>query len=51
VLPGLLNFLLHMHTASLDIQSFISLLITEVLRWRRIPEELRTQVSDYQERG
>jgi hypothetical protein len=36
-----------MYTASLDVQSFISPFITEVLGWRRIPEELRTQLSEY----
>jgi hypothetical protein len=33
-----------MYTASLDVQSFISPFITEVLGWRRTPEELRTQI-------
>jgi hypothetical protein len=33
-----------MHTASLDVQGFISPFISEVLVWRRIPEELRTQL-------
>jgi hypothetical protein len=40
-----------MHRAFLDVQSFISLFIIEVLGWRRIPEELSTQLSDYKERG
>jgi hypothetical protein len=40
-----------MHIATLDVQSLISLFITEVLGWGRIPEGLQTQLSDYQERG
>jgi hypothetical protein len=38
-------------TLHLLVLSFISLFITEAPGWRRIPEELRTQLSDNQERG